>query len=485
MAYLHGTYGAFDKSIGLVPVATDTIPVYVGVAPVNLVRGYEEMGNVNGPLQVKNMEGAQRLFGYSGDWESFSLCEVFAAHFQNEISNVSPIVVINVLDPATHKKTGEPTTQELTFVNGTAVIESDTIILDTLVLADKVEGTDFTVDYDFTKGQAILKSIAEEPLTTVNATFSEVDVSMVQEADVVGGVTAEGVYTGLGSVALVYPELGLIPNLLAAPGYSEKPTVYRAMIQAAAKINGHWDAMVLADIPLESNDTIQKAVKWKKENGYTSERAKVCYPQWQTKDGAVYHLSTWTAWLMCLVDATHQGVPMETPSNKQIPAGKQFFGKSSKHKGFDQQTANELNENGITTAVYWGGVHVLWGGHTAAYQYGLVTDARAIFDVSIRMMMHVTNDFQREHALTIDCPMTKAMADTIKNREQEKLDALVAIGALIGEPVCEFKESENSTEQLMEGDFVWSNKMTPTPPFKSGTMKVAYTDEGFSTYFSE
>ena len=53
MAYLHGTYGAFDKSIGLVPVATDTIPVYVGVAPVNLVRGYEEMGNVNGPLQVK------------------------------------------------------------------------------------------------------------------------------------------------------------------------------------------------------------------------------------------------------------------------------------------------------------------------------------------------------------------------------------------------------------------------------------------------
>ena len=57
MAYLHGTYGAFDKSIGLVPVATDTIPVYVGIAPVNLVRGYEEMGNVNGPLQVKNMEG--------------------------------------------------------------------------------------------------------------------------------------------------------------------------------------------------------------------------------------------------------------------------------------------------------------------------------------------------------------------------------------------------------------------------------------------
>ena len=62
------------------------------------------------------------------------------------------------------------------------------------------------------------------------------------------------------------------------------------------------------------------------------------------------------------------------------------------------------------------------------------------------------------------------------------MDALKSQGAFIGEPVVEFKETENSTDQLAEGDFVWSFKGTPTPPFKSGTLKVAYTDEGFETF---
>ena len=174
---------------------------------------------------------------------------------------------------------------------------------------------------------------------------------------------------------------------------------------------------------------------------------------------------------------------MESPSNKEIPAGRQYFGENSANKGYDQQTSNQLNEAGITTAIYWAGKNVLWGPHTAAYQYGLVDDGRTIFDVSIRMMMHITNDFQREHADKIDSPMTKALADSIRIREQEKLDAYVAQGALIGEPIVEFKESENPSTQLMEGDFVWNIQQTPTPPFKSGTVKVAYTDAGFSVYY--
>lgn len=480
--YKHGAYGQFDKSIGRVPVASGTIPVYVGVAPVNLVKKYKEIGNVNNPLQVKTMAAVQGAFGYSENWGKFSLCEAFAAHFDNSISNVAPIVVINVLDPDLHKKE-DATTQTLAFVNGRATIESDTIILDSLVLADKVEGVDFTVDYDYTKGAVLIDSIAEEPLTSAAATYNEVDVSKITTDDIIGGVTANGVYTGLGCVGLIYPELGLIPNIIAAPAYSQIPEVYKAMIQAGTKINGHWDAFVNADIPIVDNDTMAKAIKWKSDNDYASERAKVFYPKWQTKDGKVYHLSTLATWEMCLVDGTHNGVPFESPSNKQIPAGRQYFGAGVANRGYDQQTSNELNENGITTAVYWGGAYVLWGNHTAAYKYGLVTDARAIFDVSIRMMMHVTNDFQREHAFKIDQPMTKAMADSIKARENEKLDIWANMGAFIGEPICEFKESENSTEQLMEGDFVWSSKATPVPPFKSGLLKVAYTDEGFASYF--
>jgi phage tail sheath protein FI len=168
-----------------------------------------------------------------------------------------------------------------------------------------------------------------------------------------------------------------------------------------------------------------------------------------------------------------------------VPVVKQYFGADSTNRGFDQHTANDLNANGITTVVYWGGLWVLWGPHTAAYQYGSVMDNRSIFDNSIRMMMYVSNSFQAEHALTIDQPMTRAMADTIKNREQEKMDALAAVGAIIGTPKVDFRPSENSLSSLVEGDFVWNVSGTTTPPFKSGTLKVAYTTDGFNSFFGE
>lgn len=485
MAYKHGMYGEYGDSIGQNATQTDTIAVYVGVAPVHLVRGWADKGVVNNPVKINNMSDAQRLMGLSDAWESYTLCEAFTAHFDNGIQAAGPIVAINVLDPAMHKK-ADDTTGEITFVNGVAKIESTTIILDTLVLANLIEGVDFSMSYNFTKGIVTITALSDNATGTITATYNEVDLSQITKETIIGEKTNEGVYAGLGIVDLVYTELGLIPNIIAAPGYSQEPDVYKAMLNAAKKINGHWDAFVNADVPIDEVRTIDAAITWANAitNSYTDEFSKVYYPMWKTNDGLVYHLSTIATWLMVLTDSTHDGIPMESPSNKQIPSGKQYFGETSTNKGFDQQTANRLNEKGITTAVYWGGINVLWGSHTAAYNYDNPTgDNRSIFDNSIRMMMYVSNSFQQEHALTIDGPMTRAMADTIKNREQEKADALVTVGAFIGTPVVEFVESDNSTDDLVQGNFTWRNSVTPTPPFKSGTMKVAYTDAGFSTYY--
>ena len=59
------------------------------------------------------------------------------------------------------------------------------------------------------------------------------------------------------------------------------------------------------------------------------------------------------------------------------------------------------------------------------------------------------------------------------------------MGALIGEPRIEFLAEENPTSQLMQGDFVWNAEATPTPPLKSATIRVAYTDAGFAAYFED
>lgn len=487
--YLYGAYGHLGDSVAQNATQAGTTPVYVGCAPVNLIRGYGDLEVVNYPVKLSNLPNAQQTVGYSSNWDSFSLCEAINAHFNNTKGNIGPIYVINVLDPDVHRK-AEKTTVSLAFSNGRATIKSDTIILDTLALAEKVAGVDYSVDYNFTKGTVIINSLGATKITgNVEASYNEVDPTMVEAADIIGGVTAGGEYSGLGALQLLYQEKYAVCNLLAAPGWSKIPEVYNAMVVAASQINGHWDAFVCADIPLNDGtndvDTIAKALTWKKENGFTNERSKVFWPMAKGTDGSLYHLSTMAVVELMRADYSHDSVPMETCGNKDIPVAAQYFGEGSTNRGFDQVTAKELTSNGISTCVFWGGNWVLWGDHTAAYAYGADIDPRCIFDVSMRMLFHITNSFQREWGVVIDEPFTKQLRDRIINREQEKLDALVAMGALIGEPSVLFLESNNSTTDMMNGDFRWDIPVTPTPPLKSATVYVAYTDAGFSSYFSD
>lgn len=487
--YLYGAYGHIGDTVAQSSVQAGTIPVYIGTAPVNLIRGYADAGVINAPIKITNMIDAQRKLGYSVDWAKFTLCEPMKAHFDSKRGSIGPVFMINVLDPATHKKTSE-TTRSLSFTGGRAEFKSDTIVLDTLALAEKAEGADYTVDYNFTKGTVIISSADPDALLTgtIVATYDEIDFATIDKDDIIGGITSGGVYTGLGALALLYPEQNVIANLIAAPGWSETPEIYNAMIAASAKINGHWDAFVVADIPISSGtavDTIDKAKTWRVTNGYTHERSKVFWPQVTDSIGQTFHLSTLAVVELMRADYSHNSVPMETCGNKAIPVVKQYFGSSSTNRGFDQQTANELTSNGISTAVAWGGKWVLWGDHTAAYVYGADMDPRVIFDVSVRMLMHITNDFQREWSPVIDTPMTRSLKDRVINREQEKLDAYVSMGALIGTPAVLFLESENSTDDIINGDFRWDIPVTPTPPWKSGSVYVSYTSAGFSVYYEE
>lgn len=485
--YLYGAYGHLGETVARNAVQAGTTLVYVGVAPVNLLRGYSDV--VNSPVKLSNYPHAQKTVGYSGDWEKFSLCEAINAHFDNANGNIGPIYVINVLNPDVHRKK-DTTDQNLVFSNGQAIIKSDTIIIDTLALENLAEGIDYLVDYNFTKGIVLIKSIGRNMLSgAIAASYYEVDMTQIAEETIIGGVTAGGEYSGLGVLQLLYQEQNQVCNLLAAPGWSDKPSVYKAMCKAAEHINGHWDAFVLADIPVKDGDnavvSISDAKQWKHAHGYDNERSKVFWPQGRDSLGAVYHLSTLAAVEFMRTDYSHASIPMETCGNKKIAIAGQFFGESSKNRGFDQITAKELTSYGISTCVFWGGNWVLWGDHTAAYNYGADIDSRAIFDVSMRMLFYITNSFQREWGIAIDEPFTKQLRDRIINKEQEKLDALVANGALVGKPEILFLESENTTTDMMNGDFRWDIPVTPVPPLKSATVYVAYTVAGFSTYFKD
>ena len=487
MAYIHGAYGEIGDSKVTSATQVNVTSAFIGTAPINLIRGYAEQDLVNMPIKLTSMGDAQSKLGYAKNWEDFTLCEAFAEHFDNTIGNIGPIYVVNVLNPDVHKD-AEKTTKTLNFKNNWMEFESDDIILDTFAIADKAEGVDYSISYNFNKGTVVVQLLKDLESDSVECTYDTVDASAVELPDIIGKETEDGQYTGLHAMSLLYQYHNAVLNILAAPGWSHIPEVYKAMVNTVQKLNGHWDGWVNADIPLVDSqsqkiDTIAKAQQWAKENGYNSEYSKVYWPQIKDGSGRVFHLSTVGSATMLRVDLSHDGVPFETPSNKAIMAAGQYFGDDSKSRGFDQHTANSLNEKGITTACFWGGQWVLWGPHTAAYNYDGDMDARAIFDVNIRMLMYITNSFQLDHGTEIDTPMTPQDQETILNFEKQKLDTLTGIGALIGTPSVEFLESANPTNNMMNGDFVWDFTVTNTPPRKSSTARVCYTDEGFQSFF--
>ena len=276
MAYKHGTYGELTASKVKGSTSTDTVVVYVGTAPINLIRGYDAAGLANRPIKISNMIDAQSKVGYSEDWNAFSLCEAFAEHYDNTVGNVGPIYIINTLDPSVHRKEAE-TTISVAFNAGRGEFASDKIILDTIAIAEKVEGVDFEISYNYNSGKVVITSLDDTDRLSgdVTITYHEVDPSKVAAADIIGQKSADGVYSGLAALSLLYQKENVVANIVAAPGWSHIPEVYTAMIGAASKINGHWDAFVVADIPLTDDaeaentavDTIEKALAWKTKHG--------------------------------------------------------------------------------------------------------------------------------------------------------------------------------------------------------------------------
>lgn len=484
MAYKHGIYGSINPSTVAAADNSATVAAYVGTLPVNLIPGYKEAGLVNNPIELTSFSQAQKKVGYSDDWDKFTLCEAIAEHFNNTVQNIGPIYVINVLDPDTAKSTA---TKELsiTTVNGTYSFKSDDIILDTFAIAEKTKDKDFTVSYSFATGMVTVKSLTGE-LSAAQASYYTVDASKVTKAEVIGETTADGQYKGMDALKLLYQRHNVVLNLLGCPKYSEDPDVYMSMVAHVQNLNGHWDGFVMADIPVKDAtgaiDTIDKAIAWKEKHGYNSEYSKVCWPQFVDGAGKVHHLSVACLATALAVDTENDDVPFESPSNRKINAVDQYFGADSKNNGFDQEDGNQLNEKGITTLAYIGGAYKLWGPHTAAYSYGGQFDPRVTFDSYIRTLEYIVNDFQLSFGDKIDHAMTPGDKDAVLTAEQSKLDALKAMGALVGTPVVAFNAIDNSTSDLMEGNFTWATQVTNVPLLKSATNTVAYNSDGLKDY---
>lgn len=467
--YRHGAYADQEDSKDYTsPSGVGTIPVYIGRAPIHQLANFA--GKTNVPILISSWQDGRKKIGYSDVWGSYDLCEAVYAHFCNKVNSVGPIVVINVLDPAEHKNA---TSQSATvnFVKRTAAIVSSKVILSTIKIEGKTLGTDYSAAYAEDGLSVILKDL-KGGLDSVTVTYSEVDPAAVTETEVAAGINA--------GVPLVYYNLSVVPTILCAPGWSQKPTVLASLIAMQNKINGHWYSWINADLDASTVKTIDAAITAKGAYENITAAGALLWPM-AKKGSHIFHASTLNTVAMQWVDYQNNNVPYETSSNKQIDIDSMCLADGTEIQ-FDQVDANQLNANGIDTMTYWEGTWRMWGPHTMKYVEGSDIDDRDVFDCNVRMMHYVENIFQRRYGAEVDKPMTRGRKDSILNDFQAWLDGLLQDGALLL-GLVEFTEADNPTNDMVSGNFVFSTEFTNPVPGKSISNIVRWTSDGLNSLF--
>lgn len=487
-AYLHGAYGQINTAGSRVSTESKCAFVYIGTAPVHTIAGGSE--NVNKPILAYNIAEARRKLGYSDDFASFTLCEAMRVHF--DVNGVGPLIFINVLDPKKHTAE-DVASKSLTPKNGlVTIVAAEKIILDTVEVkaggTSKVKGTDYSISYNVDKKEITISELKKGSLGTdaLTITYKEIDPSAVKAEDVIGATDGYGLNTGVYAVQNVYQMTGFIPSFILAPGFSSIPAVHDAMYANSVKINGHWNAYMLSDIPItngESAVTFETVENFKSANGYNKENETASFPMISGTDGKKYHLSVLRAANLQVLLTGQDGIPYRTASNTECGLIENLYmGEENSGRVFsDALINNALNRNGIASAAYVGGRWVIWGAHSADYSPENANDIN-VAETNRMMLYYIGNDFQRRRANDVDKHLTSNDIQSIVAEEQARLDALVKIGALLYGEV-HLNANLDDMSDITNGDFSITFNVTTTPLAKSLTATVNWTKEGFTAYY--
>ena len=471
MAYKHGVYIREVPTSILPPVRTaSAIPLFVGTAPLHLSKtGLQDLSEkVHYPVLAYTYQEAVEAMGFSDDWDDYTLSECIYSHFA--LYAMAPVLMVNVLDPAVHKTA--VAAKAFAVENKQAVLGKG-VILDSVTVKASEEATEPAVaGVDYSLGwrsdeSAVLNVLADGALaaaSSVWAGFDIVDPSKVTSDDIIGGYSVlEDRYEGLELINQIFPKYRLIPGTFVVPKWSEDPEVAAIMYAKADNICGCFRCIALVDIPTgeDGADKYSEAPEWKNLNNYVYNQQVASWGR-PKLGNRVYRFSTQLAGVIAKTDAKYDDIPYKSPSNENLQMNS-LVNDAGKETLFSLQQANFLNENGIITALNWIGGWRSWGNRTAVYPAS--TDPKDAF-IPIRRMF---NWFGNELILTwfqkVDAPINKRLIETVVDSLNIRLNALAAIGALVGENNrVEFMADENPVIDLMDGIVRFHVFMTPPSP---------------------
>lgn len=486
--YKHGVYTSEVATSLVAPViGTAGLQVVVGTAPVNVLDDPSKA--VNTPILANNYKEAVEALGFSSDFASYTLCEAISATFQ--VVGTGPIILINVLDPATHYKAATGGTVQVN--NLVAKVEELGMLVDSnLVVAipahdsdpavTLTRGTDYTTSFnDDGTLNLIMVSNTAKAATTLTVAGNKIDPTAVLASDIVGGVNSStGAEKGLEVIRQIYPKFSMTPGILLAPRFSKDATVAAALQAKTKEINGVFKCVCIIDI----DSTSSGAKKYSDVNTFKQSQAVSdpnAYAVWPfaAVGETVYSGSSLAAALTAYTDAVNDDTPNVSPSNKTLAISKACLVDGTEVI-LDQDQANTVNSFGVATFLNMNGFR-LWGNNTAAYPGN--TDPKDRWFSVRRFLSWAANTFILTYFQRVDSPANKRLIDAIVDSENVRGNGFVARDVCARYEIV-FNEDENTTADLLNGKLTFHQYITPYTPAEDIEDVIEFDPDALSSALS-
>lgn len=292
---------------------------------------------------------------------------------------------------------------------------------------------------------------------------------LTQDQLTIGGVDANGHYSGLYALMTAEMRLGVRVRILAAPGLDTKP-VATQMAVIAEKIKA------FAYVGLTGCRTIAEAKTYR--SGLSAREMMVIYPDliaYNAKTGKEEAVSAaaYAVGLRAKIDAEqgwHKSLS-NVAINGVLGISRPIYWTL---QGTDTD-ADELNNHQITTLIKREGFR-FWGNRGCDV-------SEYTFEVFARTAQFLRETIAEAHANYNDKPMTPSLVKDIIDGINRKGSQLVQQGRLLGFS-CWYDPNDNPKENLREGMSHIRYKYTPVPPLEDLELTQEFTDEYFEPAFA-
>lgn len=293
-------------------------------------------------------------------------------------------------------------------------------------------------------------------------------------ANVIGGTSADGTYTGAHVLVTAESILGVKPRILIAPGFTDtRDNNYaNAVVAELLPIADRLRAVIIADGPSTNyNDAVLYAGDWGSKRIYMVDPRVVMedahgQPEFQYSSPIV-------AGLICKQDNANGF--WWSPSNQEIGGIIGTERPVDFALGDQACMANLLNAQNIATIIRQNGYR-LWGNRT------LSADPKWAFLSVVRTGDLIEDSILRAHLWAVDRNITKTYVQDVVEGVNDYLRSLQAIGAILGGS-CWADPALNTPDQIAQGHVTFDFDFTPPAPAERITFRSHLVNDYIKNIF--